>query len=376
MAAATDSFQQTLAEWPVDRIHEHIDAASEADVRAVLRAGPSGFSPRRLAALLSPHARTHLEEMAVVSAALTRQRFGRAIQFYAPLYVSNYCVNSCVYCGFNCRHQVNRRALSLDEAICEARNLADEGFEHLLLVSGEDPTHVPVSYFEELVRGIRDWFASLNVEIYPLSEAGYSRLVEAGVDSLTLYQETYDREAYARFHPAGPKHDFDYRLETIERGAQAGMAFLGIGALLGLTDWRVEGFRLGLHAAYLHRRYWRQHVSISFPRLRSAFGAVAPPHPVDDATLVQLLCALRLVLPDAGLVLSTRESAEFRDHALPLGITRVSAGSRTTPGGYTDGTDAEQQFEVQDHRCLRDVMAAVQRQGFDPVRKDWDRSYH
>jgi 2-iminoacetate synthase len=175
---------------------------------------------------------------------------------------------------------------------------------------------------------------------------------------------------------SGPKRDFRWRLEAPERGALAGMAFLGVGALLGLSDWRVDAFYVGLHARYLQRTHWRQHVSVSFPRMRHAAGAFDPAYPVGDAELVQVLCALRLFLPDAGMVLSTRESAAFRDHILPLGITRLSAGSKTTPGGYAEGTEAEGQFEVQDHRSLAEVMAAVQAAGFDPVVKDWDNVYH
>jgi 2-iminoacetate synthase len=374
MTHLDSSFADVLAAWPVDRVQAVLAAMDATASRAAL--ARQHRSETDLAAMLAPCAAAHLEDMARRAAALTRQRFGRAMQFYAPLYVSNHCVNGCTYCGFNCRNKVARRRLTVPEAVREAEQLVEQGFQHILLVSGEDPEGVPVGHFERLAQALRPLVSSLSVEIHPLSVADYARLVEAGVDSLTIYQETYDPIEYARYHVSGPKRNFRWRLETPERGARAGMAFLGIGALLGLADWRVEAFYTGLHARYLQRRYWRQHVSVSFPRMRRAAGAFDPPCPVSDAQLVQALCALRLFLPDSGMVLSTRESATLRDHLLPLGITRLSAGSRTTPGGYAEDTDAEGQFQVQDHRSLQDVMAAVQAAGFDPVVKDWDDLYH
>lgn len=367
------TFETILAEWPTTRVRDLINSRTPADVNTALRQGVR--TERDLAALLSPHADQALETMARQAVILTRQRFGNVIQFYVPLYVSNHCVNSCVYCGFNCRNQVNRQRLDLDEAVREAEYLAHEGFQHLLLVSGEDPKAVPVEYFEELIGRIHPLFGSMNVEIYPMPEHDYRRLVQAGLDSLTVYQETYDPTVYAQVHPAGPKRDFNFRLQTVERAARAGVTFLGIGALLGLTDWRTEVFHVALHARFLQRNFWRQHVSISFPRFRQAAGHFTPPYTVEDRNLVQILTALRLFLPDAGMVLSTRESAELRNHVIPLGITRISAGSKTTPGGYANTVEAEPQFEVQDTRSLREMMNTVVQLGFDPVRKDWDATY-
>lgn len=234
---------------------------------------------------------------------------------------------------------------------------------------------MPVEYFVRLAHALRDSFASISVEIYPLDEEGYRRLVQAGVNGLTLYQETYDPQVYRAMHPAGPKRDFNRRLRTIEAGALAGMHSLGIGALLGLNDWRTEMFYVGLHGAFLKRRYWRQHVSVSFPRMRHATGVIEPDYLVDDFALVQMICALRLALPDAGLVLSTRESPHMREHLLPLGITRLSAASVTEPGGYSEGEQAGAQFDVQDHRSLREMTEVVKGKGFDPVFKDWDSAY-
>lgn len=368
------SFPQVIEEWPTPRVRDLIYSRTRSDVERALaqdRLGEADF-----AALLSPSAAHELERLAQRSSVLTRRRFGYAIQFYVPLYVSNYCTNACVYCGFSCRNRVNRRRLTLDEAVGEAQVLADEGFRHLLLVSGEDRKGVPVSYFEALTQRVRARFASISLEVYPMEEAEYARLVRAGVDSLTLYQETYAPATYARCHPHGGKGDYASRLRTIEAGARAGIAFLGIGALLGLADWRIDAFYTGLHGRWLQHRFWRQHVSISFPRMRKAAGGIAPEFPVSDAELVQVICAQRLLLPDAGLVMSTRERSGFRDQLALLGITRMSAGSRTTPGGYATATDSEEQFEVLDHRPLREVMDAMACLGFDPVRKDWDPAYH
>ncbi len=372
---ATQKFRDVLAEWPVPRVQELLRSATEDDVERALhsheRLSESGF-----AALLSAAGGVgHLEEMARRAVVTTRQRFGNVLQFYVPLYVSNYCINACRYCGFNTRNRVTRGKLTVAEAVREAEVLAREGFQHLLLVSGEDPKGVPVSYFEELIGRLKGRFASISIEIYPLSCADYARLVRVGLDSFTLYQETYDPELYRRMHPAGPKQDFGARLEAVEAAADAGVTFLGIGALYGLGDWRLEAFYVGLHARYLQKQYWRQHVSMSFPRLRTAAGGFTPACPVDDTALVRIITAQRLLLPDAGMVLSTRESSVLRDHLLPLGITRLSAGSRTTVGGYLHEVAAEQQFEVQDHRSLAEMRERVVALGFDPVCKDWDAAY-
>ncbi len=369
------SFSQELRQWPVDRVRHFIRSMNRPELVARALTG-GNLTTGDFAALLSPAAATHLETMARRAALLTRRRFGRIMQMYAPLYVSNHCVNSCLYCGFNCRNRVERTKLTVAEAEAEAAVLARQGFRHLLLVSGEDRRAVPVDYFVRLVRKLQAKFASVAIELYPLEEAEYRALVEAGVDSLTLYQETYQEEEYEKFHPAGPKRDFSQRLGSAERAARAGITFLGVGALLGLADWRIDSFYTGLHARWLTRHYWRQQASVSFPRLRQATGGFAPPQPVSDAELVQIICAQRLFLPDAGLVLSTREPSGLRDRLVALGITRISAGSKTTPGGYSRDHGGEPQFAVQDQRSPAEVRQALRRQGFDPVDKDWDAAYH
>jgi 2-iminoacetate synthase len=368
-------FQNVLAEWPPERVTALIASATESDVCRA-RADTGRFDPQRLAALLSPAARPGLEAQAQVASAVTRRRFGWAMQFFAPLYVSNYCCNSCVYCGFNRAAAVARRALSLDEAEAEADWLARQGFAHLLLVAGDDRRHTPPAYFEALVRRIAGRFASIQAEIYGLSREEYAGLVAAGCDGITMFQETYDPARYRALHPAGPKADFADRLDTPERAAAAGMTFLGIGALLGLHDWRTEAFYTGLHADHLQRTWWRSSVALSFPRMRPAHGCMPPPCPVGDADLVQLMTALRIQLPDVGMTLSTREPAGLREQLARICATKLSAGACTSPGGYSEKTDAEPQFDVADHRPLTEVRAALASLGFDPVLKDWDRAYH
>lgn len=368
-------FKELLEEWPPSRVKELIASRTEEDVRSALSSA-GRYDARHLAALVSPAAEAFLEPLAQLSAQWTRQRFGHAVQFFAPLYVSNFCCNGCRYCGFNSTTKNTvRRALSLDEAEAEATCLAEQGFGHLLLVAGEDVKHVPPAYFAELARRIRSRFASLQVEIYALTLEEYRMLRQGGIDGMTMFQESYNPDVYAEFHPSGPKRDFAYRVDAFERAAQAGMTFVGLGTLLGLNDWREEAFYLGLHAAYLQKKYWRTSLAISFPRMRPAHGGLPPPYPVSDANLVHLMSALRIQFPDVTLTLSTRELPGFREQMVRIAVNKISAGAKTTPGGYTGKTDAEAQFEVADPRSLPEVAAAIKAMGFDPVMKDWDRTF-
>jgi 2-iminoacetate synthase len=333
------------------------------------------LTPDDLPVLLSPAAGEQLEVMAQRARTLTLQRFGRVVLLYVPLYVSNYCINRCIYCGFNAANRVTRHALTVDEAVKESLLLHAMGFQHLLLVSGEHPRYAGVEYLAAVCEQLRHVFASLCVEVQPLSTDDYTRLIEAGVDCVTCYQETYDPETYARYHQGGPKRDYTHRMQTLERAATAGIRKVGLSPLYGLADWRIEACFAGLHAQFLMRKYWRTQVSISFPRLRHAAGEFRPPHPLPDRGLAQIICALRLALPDAHLVLSTREPAGLRDHLLPLGITQMSAASRTSPHGYSHAFEAECQFDVLDQRSAVEVAAAITRAGYEPVWKDWDEHF-
>lgn len=356
---------------------ERIGACRAADVQRALAA--EHLRSADFMALLSPAARDYLEPLAQKAHRLTQQRFGKTIQLYAPLYISNECSNGCLYCGFNATNQLPRRTLSLDEVETEARILRRRGFRHVQLLTGEARA-VNNELLAAVVRRIRPLFASISLEVYPMDEAGYRQMVEAGVDNLTVYQETYDRELYDALHPFGRKKDFDWRLTTPDRGGAAGLRSIGIGALLGLSDWRIEGFLVGMHARHLARTWWRSRVNVSFPRMRPASGGFEPPVPVADSALVQLICALRLLIPDAGLVLSTRESADLRDHLLPLGITQLSAGSSTAPGGYGQAGEGSaagggEQFAIDDDRDAEQVCAMLRAKGYEPVWKDWDGAF-
>ncbi len=356
---------------------QRLEKVTNTDVENALSEPAGTYSIGRLLTLISPAAENYLEQMAQAAHQLTVRRFGRTIRLYAPLYLSNYCSNSCRYCGFNTENKFKRTRLTIDEALEEANIIAAEGFRDILLVSSEDRKFIGVDYLTELAKKLRGTFGSISMEIYQMSIAEYAKLFAAGIEGVTLYQETYDRRAYESYHPSGFKSDYDCRLSTADNIAGAGMREIGLGALLGLADWRIETLALAEHAHYLIKQYWKAHVSFSFPRLR-------PAHRIDDSllrhsfgdkNLVQMITALRLCFADAGLVLSTREQATLRDNLMKLGITKVSAGSKTNPGGYSGHSDAIEQFEVDDKRSPLEVAAMISDQGFEPVWKDWDRAF-
>lgn len=367
------SFYEEMQQYSWIDIGKDLESASRSEVESALSA--RRMTLEGFLSLLSPAAEPFLEEMAQRAHQMTQQRFGKVIGLFAPLYLSNECTNSCAYCGFNAHNSIHRLTLTMEQAEGEAIHLHQLGFRHLLLVSGEAPHLVSLDYLHGVVQRLRDRFPSISIEIYPLETDEYRVLYEGGVDGLVVYQETYNPERYAQVHPAGKKRDYCRRLGTAERGGEAGFRRIGLGALLGLDDWRIEGFFLALHASYLLRTYWRSHVTVSFPRLRPAAGSYCPPFPVTDVHLVQLLTALRLFLPDVGFTLSTRESPFLRDHLIALGITSMSAGSRTDPGGYTHATQAEAQFTVADERSPEAVCNVIRLKGYEPVWKDWDGAF-
>lgn len=324
--------------------------------------------------LLSPKAADYLEPMAQRAHRLTVQYFGRTIQLFIPLYISNFCTNECVYCGFNRRHDIERRTLSLDQIESEAKAIAATGMRHLLLLTGEARSRTPLEYLESSIRLLKKYFASVSIEMFPMNEDEYRRLKAAGVDGLTLYQEVYDPDRYGRLHIAGPKTDYHYRLEAPERGARAGFRMVNIGPLLGLGDVCREVFFSGLHARYLADTYLQTDISISLPRLNPAEGDYKAEYNANDRQFVQFIVALRCFLPRAGITVSTRETAAFRDHLIRLGATRFSAGSCTGVGGYAEKhVHGTPQFEITDQRSMAQVVAAIKRCGYQPVYKDWDQ---
>ncbi|MEP4545524.1 MAG: 2-iminoacetate synthase ThiH [Saccharospirillum sp.] len=350
-------------------------AKTAADVeRALAR---SQRTADDLMALLSPAARPYLETMAQLSHQLTVQRFGRVQQLFAPLYVSNACANECDYCGFSMSNRVRRKVLTGAELAMEVAFLKRQGFEHLLLVAGEAPRVAGVDYFERALLQLGPEVAQISLEVQPMSTDDYRRLHRAGLHAVLVYQETYHRPTYHQHHTRGNKADYDHRLAALARAGAAGIHRLGMGVLLGLADWRLDSLMAAHHLRFLERRCWRSRFSMSFPRLRPAEGGFIAPHPLSDADLVQLICAWRLFSPNLELSLSTREPAALREHLLPLGVTSLSAGSSTRPGGYVVEPDlALEQFSIDDNRTLKDVVAAVQRLNYQPVWKDWDPHLH
>lgn len=314
-----------------------------------------------------------LEKLAARAHDLTLKNFGRTILLYAPIYLNNECDNQCAYCGFS--KMKNGVTLSVAEVQTEAEILYGKGFRHVLLVAGEKRGKVTQSYLKEVITSLHDRFDSIGLEIFPLEEAEYRELFLAGADGLTVYQEVYDRAIYKKMHGTGPKSDYDYRLATPERAGRAGFYRINIGALLGLNDWYSEAAALGRHAAQLKQKFWQAQISVSFPRLQPSASKFKPPHSVSDRQLVQMICALRIYQPTLGLVLSTRESAELRDNLISLGITQMSAGSSTQPGGYSRKFETEEQFEIADTRSVERVAAIIAEKGYEPVFKDWDRAY-
>ena len=364
---------QEFQELDLAACRRSLQSATSRDVERVL--SKDHLDPPDFSVLFSPAADSYLERIAQKSAALTERRFGKVIVLYAPIYLSSECINHCIYCGFSKENEITRVTLTLKQAVSEAEVLRKEGFHHLLLVSGESPRKVGYHYLSSVIREFHKRFSSLSLEIYPLDTDGYRRFGEMGVDGLTLYQETYDTGVYKVVHPKGPKRDFAWRLDSQDRAGQAGYRSLGIGALLGLSDWRFEALMIALHGRYLTRRYWKSRVAVSFPRFRFAPGGFCPEVTVTDRNVVQMLCGLRLLLPDAEMVLSTREQPSFRDNFIGLGVTRMSAGSKTNPGGYGRKSDAQEQFRVEDTRSPAQVARFIAKKGFEPVWKDFDREY-
>lgn len=333
------------------------------------------LSANDLLVLLSPKAGEgrYLEAMARKAQCLTVQHFGRTIQLFIPLYISNFCANQCAYCGFNRHNPIHRQKLSLAEIETEARAIAATGMQHVLMLTGESQIHTPMDYLVQAAETLKRHFASVSIEIFPLDATDYRQLQEVGVDGMTLFQETYDEVVYARVHLAGRKTDFHYRLTAPERGAAAGFRLVNIGALLGLAEPRREVFFTGLHGRYLEDTFLDTEVSFSLPRFNEAEGSFLPDYQVDDRAFVQFLTALRLFSPRAGITISTRENPGFRDRLLLLGATRYSAGSSTGVGGYALGQTAEnRQFEIADNRSVAEVAAMIIAHGYQPVLKDWD----
>ena len=368
------TFREIFDQYSWNEVAASIYSKTATDVeRALEKSGAA--TPEDFMALVSPAAEKFLEPMAQLSHQLTRKRFGKVIQMYIPLYLSNECQNICTYCGFSLTNQIDRVTLNEEQLLDEVKVIKQMGYDHILLVSGESGKTVGVDYFEKMIKLIRSYFSGIMIEVQPLAQNEYERLITAGVDSVLVYQETYHEENYKLYHPKGKKSNFNYRLETPDRLGRAEIHRIGLGALLGLEDWRVDSFFTALHLDYLEKTFWKTKYSISFPRLRPAVGFQDPNHPVSDKELVQLICAWRIFNENVELSLSTRESPEFRDHIIKLGITSISAGSKTEPGGYACKLHTLEQFEISDERSPKEVASMIEAYGYEPVWKDWDRVF-
>lgn len=326
-------------------------------------------------ALISPSAASYLEDMAQLSHYLTQKRFGKTIQMYAPLYLSNECNNICTYCGFSFNNKIKRKTLTAAEILREIEVIKQNGFNHILLVTGEANHTVHVDYFLNALKIIKPHFANISIEVQPMDQEEYEVLQQAGIYSVLVYQETYHKDHYKNYHVKGKKSNFYYRLETPDRIGKAGMHKIGLGALLGLEDWRTDSFFSALHLDYLQKTYWQTKYSISFPRIRPAEGVHLPNVSVTDKELVQLMCAYRLFNEDVELSMSTRESENFRNHIIRLGVTSMSAGSKTNPGGYVVDPESLEQFEISDERTPQQIAAMITGSGYEPVWKDWDKIF-
>ena len=388
------SFVDTFNQLPLERLAHDSMQAEVGAVQRCLDKDALGLAD--FARLISPAGAGEVEAMARRARALTQQRFGKTIRLFAPLYVSNECINNCSYCGFSRDNPILRVTLSVDEVVTEARALEANGFRNVLLVAGEHPRFVSEGYLQDCIAALHEFIPGIGLEVGPMEMEEYEPLVAAGAEGLVVYQETYDRPVYSEMHTLGPKKNFDWRLATPERAYAAGFRRLGIGALLGLGDWRWEALCVAAHAQWLLKHCWKAQLTVSLPRLRPCAGEFEPLVHVSDAELVQLTCALRLFLPDVGIVLSTREPARLRDGLMGLGVTHMSAGSHTEPGGYTgagreklhrtergriveltkEAGDASEwatgQFDIADERSPGEVAEQIARAGYEPVWKDWD----
>jgi len=396
-------FRQIYDQYNWEQVKDSIYAKTSKDVIEALNKKKHDLEDFK--ALIAPAALPFLEQMASQSQQLTQQRFGKTIQMYIPLYLSNECQNICTYCGFSYDNPLKRNTLTDEQIKQEIAVIKSYGYDHILLVTGEANKTVGLGYFKNALKIIRPHFSHIAMEVQPLEKEDYNELIRYGLNTVLVYQETYNKQAYKNYHLKGKKRNFYYRLDTPDRLGQAGIHKIGLGCLIGLDDWRSDSFFTALHLNYLEKHYWKTKYSISFPRLRPFSGSLTLPSPkgrakidMSDRELVQLICAYRIFNQEVELSMSTRESEKFRNNIIPLGITSMSAGSKTNPGGYTANSltlpspkgrgeinvngdnpltpfikgETLEQFEICDERTPAQVVEAIKEQDYEPVWKDWD----
>jgi 2-iminoacetate synthase len=355
------TFKNIFDRYNWEEIVQNIYAKTERDVLKALASSKRNLED--FMSLISPAAKPYLEEMAQLSRQLTKKRFGNTIQMYSPMYLSNECQNICTYCGFSLTNKIPRRTLTDAEILTEVEYIKSKGYDHILLVTGEANKTVGVDYINNALQLIRSHFSNITIEVQPLDQPEYETLIESGLYAVLVYQETYHREEYKKHHPKGKKSNFDYRLDTPDRLGKAGVHKIGLGALFGLEDWRADSFFTALHLRYLQKTYWKTKYSISFPRLRPHSGGLEPKVEMTDPDLAQLICAFRLLDEDVELSISTRESEVFRNNIVNLGITSISAESKTNPGGYAVEPESLEQFEISDERSTEEITEMLKDQG-------------
>ncbi len=364
------SFTALLEKYKPEDIKNSIYSKTEKDVKKALNSDKKTLNDFQ--ALISPAAEKFIEPMAQKSMLLTQKRFGKTIQLYIPLYLSNYCENQCVYCGFNAGNKIQRKILNEVEILAEVKAIKKFGFEHILLVTGEAPNRAGIKYLKKVFKLIKPYFSLISIEVQPLEEEDYKELIKLGLNTVYLYQETYLKDAYPKYHPGGKKADFENRIDTYERLGRAGVHKIGLGILAGLEDWRVDCFYTALHLKYLEKTYWKTKYSISFPRLRPHAGIFEPNTIMSDKELAQVIFAYRLLDEDIEIALSTRESKQYRDNMLKLGVTTMSAGSKTNPGGYEATPETLEQFSIDDDRSPSAIAEMIKSKGYEAVWKNWD----
>ncbi len=366
------SFLQLFESFNWNEVRQSIYEKKAVDVETALHKSHRDLEDFK--ALIAPAAAPYLEPMATLSHQLTAKRFGKTIQMYIPLYLSNECQNICTYCGFSYDNHLPRRTLTAGEILQEVEQIKGLGYDHVLLVTGEANKTVGVDYFEKALKIISPHFSHISMEVQPLDQEEYKTLITLGLNAVLVYQETYHKEDYKIHHPKGKKSNFNYRLETPDRLGKAGIHKIGLGVLIGLEDWRTDSFFTALHLNYLEKKYWKTKYSVSFPRLRPYSGSLPPKVEMSDRELVQLICAYRIFNEELELSLSTRESEKFRNNVIRLGITSMSAGSKTNPGGYIVDPQSLEQFEINDERSPQQMVEIMKQQGYEPVWKDWDHA--
>jgi len=364
------SFINELKRFDDEKFIKRLQKTSVNDVHRVL--AKRVIDLEDMAVLLSEAGGKCLEEMAQRAHQKRTQHFGKAVVLYTPLYLANHCINGCTYCGYNVHNKIDRHILSTEEIEKEAQEISKTGLKHILILTGESAHHTPVSYIVDAVKVLKKYFESISIEIYPLTEAEYKEVIDAGVDGLTIYQEVYNPQIYDAVHVSGPKKDYTFRIQAPERAARQGIRSVNIGALLGLDNWRLEAFKTAWHAHFMHKHYPELELAVSMPRIRPCVGGYEVDHPVDDHAFVQIMLALGCLLPSVGITISTREEASFRNNLVALGATKLSAGVSTAVGGHSKDQEAsDAQFEISDTRTVEEMKVFLKSIGYQPVFKDW-----